>query len=125
MLAAALVVAHGLAAAALLPAALPLAIKVLLWFGLVLSLVFCRARRRLPLRGLTLLADGSLEVERTDGTRSAAQVKPQTTVLPWLCVLRMNIDGRAFALAIPPDALAADDFRRLRLWLRWMGAGGR
>jgi len=125
-LAAALVLAHGLAAAGVVPTGLSLFIKFTLWAVLASSLTFYLRRHVLqsPVRALTLLADGSLDVERHDGTSAKAAVHPQTTVFPWLCVLRLKLADRSLALTLPPDALDAEDYRQLRLWLRWKAAQG-
>lgn len=49
------------------------------------------------------------------------EVLPETVVLPWLVVLRYRVVGRrrATTLVIARGELAADDFRRLKVWLRW------
>lgn len=121
VLAAALALAHVLAAAALVPTGLSLAFKVPLLLVLTLSLAWCLRRHvwRHPIVAVTLQADGGLEVARRDGSRAAALVHPHTTVFPWLSVLRLRVDGRWLALALLPDALNAEDYRQLRLWLRW------
>lgn len=121
LLATALVVAHVLAAAGLVPTGLPLALKIPLLLVLALSLASCLRRQvlRHPVVALTLQADGGLVITRRDGTCAAAQVHPHTTVFPWLSVLRLRVDGRWLALALPRDALNAEDYRQLRLWLRW------
>ena len=45
-------------------------------------------------------------------------VSPLLTVLS----LRMLGAGGSRSLVVTPDALGADEFRRLRVWLRWRGA---
>jgi hypothetical protein len=42
-------------------------------------------------------------------------------VTPWLVILVLET-GRlrpALTLVLPADSLARDEFRRLRIWLRW------
>lgn len=113
--------AHGLAMLGLFAIGLPLAPKVLAALLLVLSLawrVHCLIVRP-PCRALTLRADGSLALERTDGNHGEAEMLGDTTVLPWLVVLSLRLDGERLSLALPPDSLAGDGHRLLRLWLRW------
>ncbi|CAG1000686.1 hypothetical protein RHDC4_03161 [Rhodocyclaceae bacterium] len=68
---------------------------------------------------MTLLADGRLEVEWADGGHHGAELLAGSTVLPWLVVLRLRVDGRRLSLALLPDGLEGDGHRLLRLWLRW------
>ena len=71
---------------------------------------------------LTLRGDGQLAFSRADGSAGEARLHPQTTVMAFLCVLLLRVRGRVEALVLLPDALDAEDFRQLRLWLRWRGA---
>ena len=67
--------------------------------------------------------DGGLEVR--DGPEwGKVQVHPQSTVLPWLVVLRYRPQAgqRWRAWVILADSLPAEDFRRLRVWLKWLCA---
>jgi len=66
---------------------------------------------------LVLRADGRLEIERRDGTRVEADVDPETTVFPWLVLLRYRCGGRSAALALPQVATGTEAHRRLRVWL--------
>ena len=120
-LAAALAIAHGVAALALTRLALPLPAKLLV--GLFIALSLFRCLRRRPAAALTLRADGNLEIERPDGSRQEARVLPATTVYPWLVVLSAVAGGRRESLVLPVDALGIDGHRRLRLWLRWKASG--
>jgi toxin CptA len=42
-------------------------------------------------------------------------------VTPWMTVLHLHMEGQRFARSVVllPDALDAEDFRGLRVWLRW------
>ena len=68
---------------------------------------------------LTLGSDGTLEVEHADGQRGRARVLAQSTVIAWVVVLLLRGEGWRESLTILPDSLSPDDFRALRLWLRW------
>jgi toxin CptA len=69
-------------------------------------------------------ADGSLNVRHGEDWLPA-ELLPDTLVLSWLAVLRYRPDGEARpkACVILPDSLERDDFRQLRVWLRWRGRG--
>ncbi|MBV2235744.1 MAG: hypothetical protein KUL75_09395 [Sterolibacterium sp.] len=70
--------------------------------------------------GLTLNKDGTISVQCSDQTCLQGRIKPQTAVWPWMAVLLLRLDdGRHWSLTVLSDALSDDDFRRLRLWLRW------
>ena len=109
--------AHLAAAGAVLAANLPawLAAVLLLLTGASLAHV----RRPLPVASLILGGDGDIEIVGADGTASKAVVHPHTLVLSFLVVLLYRSQGRLRALTLLGDSLAAEDFRRLRLWLRW------
>ena len=77
---------------------------------------------------LKLHADGRLEWRESAASWQAAIVLPRSTVSPWLCLLAYRTEGerRARYLTILPDSLKGDDFRKLRIWLRWRaGVEGR
>jgi hypothetical protein len=116
--------AHLGALGLLWPLAIPLAIP-LPFTGLLAAAIVASAwrvlhRARKPaVAALHLGKGGALEVETMPGTRLPASILPQTTVLPGLIVLLLQSAGRTTALSLPVDAMAADDHRRLRLWLKW------
>lgn len=50
----------------------------------------------------------------------AVELQPGVTVHPWLSVVRLKTDGgRIACLILARDSLAPEDFRRLRVFLRW------
>ncbi|MDP3513614.1 MAG: hypothetical protein Q8S20_12765 [Sulfuritalea sp.] len=112
--------AHLAAAAAVLASHVPswLAALLLLLVGASLA----RLRRLLPVTGLVLGGDGRLQTVAADSTASEATVHPHTLVLSFLVVLLYRQHGRLRALTLPGDSLSAEDFRQLRLWLRWRSA---
>ncbi len=109
--------AHLVAAGAVLAANLPawLAVVCLLLVGASLA----RMRRPLRVSALVLGGDGSIEKVGADGTASRAVVHPHTLVLSFLVVLLYRSEGRLGSLTLLGDSLAEEDFRQLRLWLRW------
>lgn len=51
---------------------------------------------------------------------SPAELLPSATVHPWLTVFRLKAEsGDAFSLVATVDSLKRQDFRRLRVFLRW------
>ena len=109
--------AHAVAAGAVLTATLPawLAAVLLLLIGASLA----RVRRVSPVETLLLSGDGRLETVGAGGTASEAIVHPHTLVLSFLVVLLYREEGRLRSMTLLRDSLTAEDFRQLRLWLRW------
>ncbi len=69
---------------------------------------------------LELTADGSARWQDRAGQWHEAEILPDAYVSSWLIVLRLGAEGRRrLALALLPDSAAANDLRRLRVWLRW------
>ena len=130
-LAALLIAAHGgvaasLAALVAVNPRIPLWLIVVLLSAVAASLVWQLVRmfgaRRIV--RLALHKDGALDYRRQDGETASVRVDPQSMVAPWLTVLLLRrTQGRRLALTLLPDALDEEDFRRLRLWLRWLAAG--
>jgi hypothetical protein len=46
-------------------------------------------------------------------------VHPHTVVLSFLVVLLYRSQGRLRSMTLLGDSLSGEDFRQLRLWLRW------
>lgn len=117
---------HGFAAAmfALLP--LPSWIAVVVLPLLAASAWFTLRRdclRSLPgaLVGLRLQADRRCEFLTRSGDWREAELLGSSFVSPYLTVLNLRPEGGRLArhLVLLPDALEAEDFRRLRVWLKW------
>lgn len=83
-------------------------------------LTFHAWRTRIP-RELRLFPDGSLEIRHPAQAWQTAQVLTRSMVNPWLTVLAYRLEGERHGRSITllPDSLSRDDFRRLRVWLRW------
>jgi hypothetical protein len=120
---AALVVAHLLVGAGFAPMALPIFAKLAAWavlaFSLVRLLTACR-----KVVSLTLNANGRLDLTRAESEQFDCTVDAETTVLPWLVILRSKTGETTETLVMPQDALGADDHRQLRTWLRWRATVG-
>ena len=51
---------------------------------------------------------------------SKVEIKPLSTVHPWLTVIRLKTEnGRCYTVIVTVDSLLNADFRRLRMFLRW------
>jgi toxin CptA len=72
--------------------------------------------------GLELRPDGSAAVRDRSGRWTQAQVLGSSFVSPGLTILNLRLAKAHCSLVVAPDSLDADDFRRLRVWLRWRGA---
>lgn len=86
-----------------------------------LGLVWAWRRSRPSLLALRLEQSGGIAVSR-GGQEGfvAAELLPGATVHPWLTVFRTKLaDGQRLAVVVAVDSMAAEDFRRLRVFLRW------
>ena len=118
----------GHAAALLLSWAGPLAwwLSLALSAGVLTSLSFnlryhaWRSARR-ALTGLELRADGSAAVEDREGRWTEIRILGSSFVSPVLAILNLAVAEARLrrALIVAPDTLSAEEFRRLRVWLRW------
>jgi hypothetical protein len=64
---------------------------------------------------------GRMEVTHAEGPIEAGRLAQGSFVAPFLTIVRWHPDGARFsrAVVIFPDAIAKEDFRRLRVLLRW------
>ncbi|MBI4997794.1 MAG: hypothetical protein HZC22_13060 [Rhodocyclales bacterium] len=113
-------IAHLLVGTGLSLLRLPMPAKLAVWTILALSLArLLRQQRRSRPAALNLLADGGLAMVDLQGGVTECRVQPDTTVMPWLVVLRYRTSGNADSLVLPVDALGSEGHRQLRTWLRW------
>ena len=70
---------------------------------------------------ILLSSDAVIVVRRRDGTLVAGHVRSATFVHPWFTSIVWRPDGARWSRSIPlaPDMLGIDDFRRLRVLLRY------
>lgn len=110
---------HGLALAAAWLAQLPMPVKIALSALLITSASWRLGRRGTPVR-LRCDKDGQLSLHADDAWRPVTLAAPPV-LLPVLTILRPRMaDRKTRPLLILPDSLPEEDFRRLRVWLRWM-----
>jgi toxin CptA len=116
-----LATSHVCCAVAIFLAALP---PLFQWAGmalLIFSLIYYwHPALEVRLRGDR---DGNLEIWHDKQWR-AVRLAGSSVVLPGCTVLRIASENRWLNrnLVVLPDSLPADDFRRLRVWLRWRGS---
>ena len=115
-----LILAHLLAGGVALVTPWAIPAKALLLACLVGSGGFTWLRLTPRVERLRLLADGGMECWRVGEADSwpVALVGP-ATVHPRLTVFRLAGEGGCFSVVVAPDSMDAEDFRRLRVWLRW------
>lgn len=118
--------AHAAAAASIVVADLPTWVK-----GVLLLLVAASwavalhgpALRRggKAIVALELAEDGRLSFQTRAGEWHEATLLESSFVAPYLTVLNLQLDGQRFLryVVIVPDAIGTEDFRRIRVWLRW------
>ena len=88
------------------------------------------ALRLLPwsVTALQLAGDGTLRYRTRDGRWRGARLLGDSCVTAWLTVLVLVPAGSRFArgVVLLPDSLGREDYRRLRIQLRWcdMAAAG-
>ncbi|NTV94183.1 MAG: hypothetical protein HGA75_02055 [Thiobacillus sp.] len=112
---------HVLAACAVLGADLAAGFQVAILAVLIGSLV--RSLRPAPPVVLCCQPDGALSVGAGEAGQTV-EILPDTVVLAWLVVLRYRSTAgtRPDTVVILGDSLDREEFRRLRIWLKWRAA---
>lgn len=118
--------AHGAAIATVFLVSIPLWFKIAATAALLVHLPVVVARR-----ALLLAPDAVMAIEISTDNKVSAQMRSSgweeyevlgnTFVMPYLTILNLQqAGGRAIKrVALLPDSLHAEDFRKLRVWLRW------
>ena len=92
------------------------AIAFALVWGAPLALQFGRG----AVRALELGAEGTVRWQDGPGHWHEAEVLSDSFVSGWLVVLNLGAGGRrGRSVVLLPDSAAAEEMRRLRVWLRW------
>ena len=77
-------------------------------------------RGRRAVRALELRAGGEARWQDGSGQWNEAQIQAGAYVSNWLVVVNLCTPGRrGRSLVLLPDCAAAEELRRLRVWLRW------
>ncbi len=121
-----LCLAHAAAAGACLAADMPVALKLLmvLLIGLSCGHALYGAallRNRNAIVALEIGDSGVVTFRTRSGQWRRGTVLGSTFVAPYLTVLNLKVDGRrrAYHAVVMADSVAADEYRRLSVWLRW------
>jgi toxin CptA len=82
-------------------------------------------RTRKAIVALEITDGDALSFQTRRGDWHRGTLLDSSFVAPYLAVLNLKSDGSPFTrhVVIMPDSVAADDFRRLRVWLRWRKTG--
>ena len=117
-----LLLLHLLAAASLIALPLSWVLSVCFLVPLAVSVYYVFSPRKIV--ALRLFEHGQLDCRLLGGGWLAASLMPESTVFNPLVVLRLRIDEEpgVNSLALIADHFRSDDFRILRLWLRWRTA---
>ena len=123
-----LILAHAGALALLWPLALPLWLKAAIGLTVIASLAFFlnhAALLRAPraVIAVEIKEDGSVALQTRRGEWHECRLSGDSYVSPWLTLLVLRQENTLTPryVAILPDNVDAEDFRRLRVWLRWAG----
>jgi len=110
---------HVLAAVSVIILPWAMWLRAALLAGVVISL--WRSLPPAPVNGLRLGERGQLTLLYPQAELLPVRVCPDTTVFSQLIVLRVREDESNRVLSYPllPDSMSSEEFRRLRLWLRW------
>lgn len=73
--------------------------------------------------GIELKGDATAALRTADGVWRDARLAPGAFAAPQMTVMKFRLDAARWPrfIVILPDMLAADDYRRLQVWLRWGG----
>ena len=121
-----LIVAHGVSLVAVWVVDWPLWVKVLASIAVFASCMFHLHRDallRLPYSVATVILkqDGSIDVTQRNGVTMTGRQVPGSFVHPWFTTILWRGEGARFlrSVVVLPDSLSADQFRELRVWLKW------
>ena len=121
---------HALAFLAVGIAQLPWSLRIPMWLALGLSgyRAWTRHATRSSPRAVVRLErhdDGRWSAQRRDGTSVIGTLVDDSFIHRALVVVGIADGGLKTFVAVPSDALGADDHRRLRVWVKWQPATNR
>ncbi len=126
LLAILLILTHFAAAGLLWPLTLSLGIKVAIVAILMMSLIYYLRQDALLTANTAVLAfvlsdEMQCTLTTRAGKRIACDILSSTFVAPYLTVLNLKPVGKLLmrSVVILPDSIDAEEFRQLRVWLRW------
>lgn len=121
-----LCLAHAISGLALWPLALPLSVKAVIVVLLIVSLIYYVRKDALltaqdAIVALTLTDEMLCTLTTRSGQTITCNLSAGTFITPYLTVINLQPVERFFmrSVVILIDNADAEDFRRLRIWLRW------
>ena len=129
LIAVAVSLVHVAAAGVLWIVPLPVTVKAALTLAIAVSLIYFMARDAAlhaarSIVALELREDGGIACQNRNGAWLDCKLLGSTYVSPGMTVVNLRVRGwfGSRRVILVPDNVDADDFRRLRTWLRWRGA---
>ena len=121
-----LIVAHVCAIGLILTIGLPQWVTLAAAVGLVIQCMIVVYREALlrggkPIIALEVTSDHGINIKTRRGGWQEGEVLGSTYVTPYLTIMNLRLSGERLArhVTLLPDSLDGDDFRRLRVWLKW------
>lgn len=125
VLTAILAAAHGGAIAVVVAVGMPLWLQLIAIAALVVNFAF-EVRRSALLRSpdavvaIEIASDDALSIQTRRGDWIECEALGSTYVTSFLSILNLKEHGGGARRAVVlPDSIDAEDFRKLRVWLRW------
>lgn len=114
-----LVLLHGTAVVCV--QAVPVGALLRAFLSMLVAISAWASLRPNAIEGLRLCAHDRMECVFSGGRCEVSSVLPETTVFVGLIVLRIRVgeDRKKRTVSLLPDQMSAEQFRMLRLWLRW------
>lgn len=113
-----LVIAHGLACLAIWLASLDAWIQLLLTSAVLVGLIWTWRENSSGPVGLRFAQSGQVEI--LDKDWQPAEIQGQVVVSPWfVSMMFISKEAKARRILLWPDSTDANNFRKLRVWLRW------
>ena len=126
LLTAILVTGHGAATTIVMIVGMPSWIMLIASAAIMLNCLYSVRRAALLLAPSSAAAveidsDNLLSIRTRDGEWTECEVLDSTYVAPFLTVLNLSETGKRAIrhVVIMPDGIDREDFRKLRVWLRW------
>ena len=116
-----LLIATALAVVAVFFTPLDLEFRLALTACIFVAVLVAWYRLSLPMPVIRLEPDGSIRLfSKLNGEVGAARLLPGVIAHPWLTVFRLRQEsGDTVVLIATVDSMTPQDFRRLRIFLRW------
>lgn len=100
---------------------LPIVVRLTILLGILIFYISTRKKLRPLFSAIRIERDGQVSVLQAGKTEfSSVELLPVAIVHPFLTIVRLKTEnGRLYWLIAAVDTLEGQDFRRLRVFLRW------